>query len=193
MIKINLLPVRAARKKETLNQQLAIFVISALAVVAGSLVIFFFLQLKISSTKEEIARSESEIQELKIKIGKINDLKKLKEQVKKKLDVLDMLRKAKTGPVNRLLTLSSSTPDKLWLTKYSEKDTDASLSGISFNEDLIASFMRNLDSSPDFDNVELVVSEQTDLNGIKVKKFDLKLKLQGTKAETKVETKAQSK
>ncbi len=189
MIKINLLPVRATRKKETLHQQLIIFLFSAILVVAASLVIFFFLQVKISSTKEEIARSESEIQELKIKIGKINDLKKLKEQVKKKLDVLDMLRKAKIGPVNRLLILSSSTPDKLWLTKYSEKDADVGINGISFNEDLIASFMRNLDSSSDFENVELVVSEQTDLKGLKVKKFELKLKLKGPKIEAKVQKK----
>jgi type IV pilus assembly protein PilN len=183
MIKINLLPVRAARKKETLNQQIIIFLLSVAAVVAASLVIFFFLQVKISSTNEEIARSESEIQELKTKIGKINDLKKLKDQVKKKLDVLDLLRKGKVGPVNRLMTLSNSTPDKLWLTKYTEKDTDVNLSGIAYNEDLIASFMRNLASSSDFESIELVVAEQSVMNGVKVKKFELKFKLKGPKVE----------
>lgn len=189
MIKINLLPVRAARKKETLNQQLIIFIISVVAVVAAIFVIYFFLQVKISSTKGEIARSEAEIQELKTKIGKINNLKKLKEEVKKKLDVLEMLRKAKIGPVNRLMVLSSSTPDKLWLTKYFEKDSNVSITGISFNEDLIASFMRNLEYSADFENVELVVSEQTDMKGIKVKKFEIKMKLEGSKPETQVQKK----
>jgi type IV pilus assembly protein PilN len=189
MIKINLLPMRAARKKETLNQQLIMFLLSVLAVAAVSLVIFFFLQVKIGSTKEEISRSESEIQELKAKIGKINNLKKLKDQVKKKLDVLDQLRKGKVGPVNRLMTLSNSTHDKLWLTKYSEKGTDVNLSGIAYNEDLIASFMRNLDASTDYENIELIVSEQSVMNGIKVKKFELRFKVKSLKHEDQVKKK----
>ncbi len=181
MIKINLLPVRAARKKETLYQQLIIFLFSLLAVAAVSLTIFFFLQVKISSTKGEISRSESEIQELKAKIGKINNLKKLKDQVNKKLDVLDQLRKGKIGPVNRLMTLSNSTPDKLWLTKYNEKGADVNLSGIAYNEDIIASFMRNLEASSDYENIELIVSEQSVLSGIKVKKFELRFKVKSPK------------
>jgi type IV pilus assembly protein PilN len=182
MIKINLLPVRAARKKETLRQQQAVFLMSVLAVVALGLALYFFLQLKIGSTKEEITKSEAEIQELKSKIGKINDLKKLKEEVKKKLDVLDMLRKGKFGPVHRLMTLSDSTPDKLWLTKYAENGTSVSIAGVAHNEDLIASFMRSIEASSDYANVELIVSEQTEIAGTKVKKFELKMNLETPKS-----------
>jgi type IV pilus assembly protein PilN len=185
MIKINLLPVRAARKKETLNQQLIVFFASVVAVTAVCLIISFFLQVKINSTKEEINRSKNEIQELKAKIGKINNLKKLKDQVRKKLDVLELLRKGKIGPVNRLITISNSAPDKLWLTKYTEKGADVNLSGISYNEDLLAAFMRDLESSSDFDNIELIVSEQLDLSGVKVKKFELKCKLESPKITDK--------
>ena len=183
MIKINLLPVRAARKKETLRQQQAVFLLSVLAVVAVGLGLYFFLQLKIGSTKEEITKSEAEIQELKSKIGKINDLKKLKDEVKKKLDVLDMLRKGKLGPVSRLMTLSDSTPDKLWLTKYAENGTSVSIAGVAHSEDLIASFMRGIEASPNYENVELIVSEQTEIAGTKVKKFELKMNLETPKSK----------
>jgi type IV pilus assembly protein PilN len=178
MIKINLLPIRAARKKETAKQQVIIFVLSVLGVVVIALAIYFLINLKIVSTKNEISRSESEIQELKAKIGKINDLKKLQQEVRKKLDVLILLRKGKVGPVNRLLTLSDSAPDKLWLTKYAENGNDVSISGVAFNEELIAVYMRNLEASPDYETVELIVSEQMDMKGIKVKKFELKLRLE---------------
>lgn len=181
MIKINLLPVRAAKKKETLRQQIVILLVSILSVVAICVIMFLFIQMKIQSTKGEIERSESEIKELKAKIGKVNDLKKLKEDVKKKLDVLSTLRKAKVGPVHRLMVISDSTPDKLWLTKYSENGTDVSISGIAYNEDLIAEFMRNLQASSDYENIELVVSEQTNVRSIKAKKFDLKLKIKSAK------------
>jgi type IV pilus assembly protein PilN len=182
MIRINLLPVRAAKKKETLRQQQAVFLLSVLAVAAVGLALYFFLQLKIGSTKDEITKSEAEIQALKAKIGKINELKKLKDEVKKKLNVLDMLRKGKVGPVHRLMTLSDSTPDKLWLTRYAENGSSVSIAGVAYNEDLIASFMRNLEASPDYQNVELVVSEQTEMSGTKVKKFELKMNLEPPKS-----------
>jgi len=181
MIKINLLPVRAAKKKETLRQQTVILMVSILSVVAICIIAFFFIQMKIQSTKGEIERSEAEIQELKAKIGKVNDLKKLKEDVKKKLDVLSILRQGKVGPVHRLMVISDSTPDKLWLTKYSENGSDVNISGISYSEDLIAEYMRNLQASSDYDKVELVVSEQTIVGGIKAKKFELKVRLKSAK------------
>src|SRR5512136_1020414 len=118
MIKINLLPVRAAKKKETAKQQLTIYFASVLGFLAVAVAFYVFLQAKISSTREEITRSENKIEELKVKIGKINDLKKLKDEVRKKLDVLTLLRKGKVGPVHRLATLSEAAPDRLWLTKY---------------------------------------------------------------------------
>ncbi|HET6421637.1 MAG TPA: PilN domain-containing protein [Geobacteraceae bacterium] len=181
MIKINLLPVRATKKKETIRQQVVLMVVSLSAVIAICVLVFLFLQVKIQYAKGEIENSENEIKELKAKIGKVNDLKKLKDEVTKKLDVLSMLRKGKVGPVHRLMTISDATPEKLWLTKYSESGNDVSISGISYNEDLIAEFMKNLEASQDYENIELLVSEQTNVAGVKAKRFDLRLKIKSAK------------
>ena len=180
MIKINLLPVRAAKRKETARQQAVVLAGSLIVVVLIGLSVYSYLMVKISSTKDEISRSEQEIAELKAKIGKINDLERLKAEVSKKLNVLSQLRKARTGPVQRLLTLSQSTPDKLWLTDYDEKDASITLTGLAFTEELIASFMRSLEASPDFSTVELVVSEQVELAGLKLKKFELKFNVENS-------------
>jgi len=188
MIKINLLPISAARKKETARQQVIILFASILGVLLIACAVYFYIGLKIQSTKTEITRSENEIQELKLKIGKINNLKNLKQEVQKKLDVLILLRKGKVGPVNRLLTLSEAAPDKLWLTRYAENGSDVSISGVALNEELIAAYMKNLEASPDFEGIELIVSEQMDMQGIKVKKFDLKLQLQAPKTSEPVKS-----
>jgi type IV pilus assembly protein PilN len=181
MIKINLLPVRAAKRKETARQQAVILLVSLLAILLVGLAAYFYLMIKIGSAKSEISRAEQELAELKIKIGKIKDLEKLKADVTKKLDVLNQLRREKTGPVHRLVTLSQSTPDKLWITRYTESGGSVSLSGVAFNEDLIATFMRNLEASPDFANVELLVSEQVEMAGMKLKRFDLKFNIENLK------------
>ncbi len=184
MVRINLLPVRASKKKETAKQQMAILAVSALIVLLAGLGLYVYAQAKIKATKAEIEKSESELQQLKSKIGELENIKKLKDDVTKKLDVLGQLRKGKTGPVRRLATLSDATPDKLWITKYTESGNGVSIGGIALDEDLIASFMRNLQGSEDFTNVELVVSEQTEIDGVKAKRFELTCAL---KSEVKTE------
>ena len=183
MIKINLLLVRGAKKKETVKQQIIILILFLVVTVGIMGGIYVYLLGKISSTKVAITESESEIQQLKAKIGQIENLKKLEEEVRKKLDILNQLRVGKTGPVKRLAALSDTVPDKVWVTRYTETGESVSISGIGYTEDLIADFMRNLEASLQFTQIELLVSEQVDISGIKAKRFDLTCKLGAPKKE----------
>jgi type IV pilus assembly protein PilN len=173
MIRINLLPLRASRKKETIRQQVSILALSIIGVLVIGLSLYLLQLSKINAAKGQIETSENEIKSLKAKIGAIDNIKKLQADVKKKLDVLNQLRKDKSGPASRLAALSDAVPEKLWLTRYSESGTSVNVSGIAYNEDLIAQFMRSLQASGAFANVELQVSEQTDLGGVLAKRFDI--------------------
>jgi type IV pilus assembly protein PilN len=182
MIKINLLPVRAAKRKETARQQAVVAAGTLVIVLLLALGAYSYFLVRISSTKDEISKAEQELAALKAQIGKINELEKLKAEVTKKLDVLNQLRREKNGPVNRLKAISQSVPDRLWITGYTESGTTVTLSGVAFSEELIADFMRNIEQSPDFMNVELVVSEQIMVSGMKLKKFDLRFNLEPPKS-----------
>ncbi|NVN99829.1 MAG: PilN domain-containing protein [Geobacteraceae bacterium] len=173
MIKINLLPYRASKKKETLTQQLIILGLIFITSVIAAGVYYSITITKISTAKKEITRSEEELATLKKKIGEIDNLKKLQAEVQKKLDILSQLRKGKTGPAIRLARLSDIVPEKMWLIKYQESGQAVSISGLAYNEDLIAEFMRSIQSSQEYGNVDLQVSEQQEVNGVKLKKFDL--------------------
>lgn len=188
MIKINLLPVRAAKKKETAIQQLAIAGIAVVLVLLVVTSLYFLKRVQITETQKDIASANVKINELKTKIGKLEELKTLKGQVKKKLDVLAQLRKNKTGPAQRLATLSDLTPDKLWLTNYSESTQDIKIAGIATTEELIAQYMKSLEASSDYISVELVVSEQTEIAGTKLKKFELTMKLESAVLPTSDKT-----
>jgi len=173
MIKINLLPVRAAKKKESARQQISILLLAVTAVLVIAFGIYSVTLAKIITAQGEIGKSEQEIKRLKEKIGEIDNLKKVQAEVKKKLDILNQLRRDKTGPATRLAKLSDAVPEKLWLTKYAESGSNVSLGGVAFNEELIAAFMRNLQASNAFTNVELLVSEQFETAGMKAKKFEI--------------------
>lgn len=181
MIRINLLPVRAAKKKESALQQLTIFGFGFGLVLAVVLIMFFVRLGQISGTKNDITAANAKIAELKARIGKLDEIKKLKDEVKKKLNVLAELRKNKSGPAKRLANLSDSTPDQLWLESYKESGDTIKIAGLAMNEELIAQFMRALEASTDYERVELVVSEQKDLAGTKLKHFQLTAMLERTK------------
>lgn len=173
MIRINLLPFRASKKKETASQQLFIIgvvVLIALTVIGG---VYYVTLGKISTTKQEITSSEEELASLKKKLGEIENLKKLQAEVQRKLDILNQLRKGKTGPAIRLARMSDIVPEKMWLTRYQESGLSVSISGLAYNEELIAEFMRSIQASQEFGKVELQVSEQQEVGGVKLKKFDL--------------------
>jgi len=182
MIRINLLPVRAAKKKETALQQIFIFCAGVVAVLVIVLSLWGIKMGQIAGTNNDINAANAKISELKTKIGKLDEIKKLRDEVKKKLDVLAALRKNKSGPALRLATLSDVTPDQLWLEKYKESDTQITVSGMAFNEELIAQFIRALEASSEYEKVELLVSEQKDVGTNKLKRFDLTFKVEAAKA-----------
>lgn len=189
MIRINLLPIRAAKKKETALQQIVIFAGGVLLVLVVVLSLWAFKLGQISSVEKDIQAANAKISELTAKIGKLDQISKLKEEVKKKLDVLATLRKNKTGPATRLATLSDVTPDQLWLEKYRENGDQISISGLALNEELIAQFIRALESSVEYEKVDLLVSEQKDISGAKLKRFDLTFKIERPAAATASEAK----
>jgi type IV pilus assembly protein PilN len=177
MIRINLLPIRASRKKETVRQQISILALSVGGVLLVGICLYLMLVSKITTATQQIDTSENELKALKAKIGAIDNIKKLQAEVKKKLDVLSQLRREKSGPASRLAALSDAVPEKLWLTKYVESGSSVSISGFALSEELIALFMRNLQNSGSFANVELQVSEQANVGGETAKRFDIVFQL----------------
>ncbi len=173
MIRINLLPVRAAQKKEKLRSMLSIFVLCIVLVFIGCGALFVQKLGAINSVKDEIAVIDQKNKDLRKKIGQVKDFEKKKIDLEQKLSVLKKLKSGKSGPVRLLDELSAALPDKLWLTKYTEKGGSIKLSGVADSEKTVANFMRKLDSSPYYKNIELTVTEQTKSGDKKMQKFTL--------------------
>lgn len=173
MIRINLLPVRAAQKKEKLRAQISILVLTvvvALVVCAG---LYAAMAVKISNQKEEIARINDEIRQLQKIIGEVGRYKKLSEDLQAKLNVMDRLKEGQTGPVHLLDQLSLVLPERLWVTSFKESGGAISITGIGLNETAVAAFMQNLEASPYYVGVELQVIEQVTQDGLKLQRFSL--------------------
>jgi type IV pilus assembly protein PilN len=173
MIRINLLPVKAAQKKEKLKSQVSIIVL-ALIVTAGLCgAAYMHIISKVEDRQAQIDQKKTEITQLMKTIGEVNQFKKRQQELRAKLDVLDQLKASRVGPLYLLDALYSALPDKLWLTQFQESAGRATISGIGVNEESVALFMRNLESSDFFENVELKVTKQIVQEKIKFHQFDL--------------------
>ena len=173
MIRINLLPVKAAQKKEMLKGQLMVVVL-ALIVTAGLCgAAYTYVAGEVEARQERIDQKNAEISQLLKKIGEVNQFKKRQEALRAKLDVLEQLKAARVGPLYILDALYEALPDKLWLTKLQMGSGRASISGIGVNEETVALFMKNLEASDFFAGVELKVTKQIVQDQIKFQQFDL--------------------
>lgn len=185
MIRINLLPVKAAQKKVQLRNQLIVAGVTILLVVIGCFAVYTSVQSDIADVKQQIKKNNAEINKLKEKIGEVNKFKKLQEELKNKLDVLAALKEAKSGPVHLMDDLIEALPNKLWVTEFKDKGGSISLLGVGLSEEDVARFMTNLEKSPYYQNVTLKVTKQKVSSGLKLQDFDLSCKIEVKKTAVK--------
>jgi type IV pilus assembly protein PilN len=156
MIRINLLPFRAARKKENIRRQISIYVLSVAFLLI--VLVYFFLQLNstVNGLKEEEQKLQVELKTYELTIKKIAQLEKKIKEIRAKLDVIKELEKNKTGPVHLLDEIAMAVPkEKLWLTSLKESKGTLMLQGTAMDNETVALFMTNLEHSDYISAVDL--------------------------------------
>jgi type IV pilus assembly protein PilN len=176
MIRINLLPVEEKREVKGLGEFIVyVFVIIAVLVV---LVATNIVQNK------RIANTNKRIEDVKRRIAKLEDVKKRVEEFKAKnkeledrIKAIAILEENRTGPLFVMDSLSSAVPDRAWIDKFTEKSSVAQIEGIAWDERTVADFMKRLQSSPYFQNVELKVIKTKEIQNLPLKNFAIESKL----------------
>ena len=137
---------------------------------------------------------ESDIDQFQPQLEQVAAFKKKKAGLEKKIDVIDGLDRARSGPVRMMDELAVHSPERLWLTSLSTKGSGVKIQGESLDNELVAAFLRALNESPYFGGVDL---ESTTLggrsggDGLKIVKFNIDAKLVSPKkADAKAKAKA---
>ena len=162
MIRINLLPVRQTRKRETVQQQLFIF---ALAIVVTGGLCFAWYSFAAKTTRDlqaQIVTKKENLKRLENIIGKVNEHTKRKKEYEEKLSVIRTLKKSKTGPVRALDDLATELPKRVWLSEMSEADGQVSFTGNALNNEDVSAFMKVLEKSKYFNDIILVKTSISD-------------------------------
>jgi type IV pilus assembly protein PilN len=173
MIRINLLPVREERRKADLRQ----FGVVLGAVLVGSLLIVGLYHIKLVSdvreAKASVAATQQEIERFKPQLAQLEEYRKTKAEIEKKLEVIERLDASRSGPVRIFDELAIHAPARLWLTKLEAHEGRIRIDGMSLDNELVALFMTALNESPYFDNVELRETAAKEMGGYKLNEFAL--------------------
>src|SRR5436853_4984173 len=129
MIFINLLPVRAAKKREFGRQQLVLFVLLLVLAAIGNYIWYSRVDSELSGLDRQIATTKAEIAQLEKTIGEVKSIKDDKKALEDKLKILDTLKKGRTGPVKVMDELATVIPQRAWLTDYAEQGGNGTMTG----------------------------------------------------------------
>jgi type IV pilus assembly protein PilN len=183
MIRVNLLPIKEAQRALGRRQQVSLALLS-ISVALLVMVIPYVLQgRRMTELDREITDLHAEIDRYNAQTHEVRDLEKKRSELKAKLKVIEDLKQKRVGPVRMLEDLSTATPQKLWLVSFSETSGQATITGMALDNQTIAGFMRSLQNSPYFYEVDLVETSQSEPvrvggdNGMIFKKFIVKAQL----------------
>ena len=160
MIHINLLPVRAAKKREFGRQQLVLFVLLLVLAGIGNFFLFNRFESELRSLDHQIATTKVEIAQLEKTIGEVKSIKEDKKALEDKLKILDTLKKGRTGPVKVLDELATVIPQKVWILEFSEQGGGVTITGQAQAYEDLSTFSKKLKASTHFTNITIKGARQ---------------------------------
>jgi type IV pilus assembly protein PilN len=156
MIRINLLPFRAARKKENIRKQISIYLLSLVLLFALMGLFFYQLTTELNGLKQRQNELNVELKKFEVTLKRMAELEKTIKEVRSKLAVIKELEANKTGPVHLLDEIAKAVPkDKLWLSSLKESRGTLTLQGTAMDNETVALFMTNLEDSDYISSVDL--------------------------------------
>jgi type IV pilus assembly protein PilN len=165
MIHINLLPVRAAKKREFGRQQLILFGLILVGGLLGNYTWWKAEKDSLNALEARIASTRNEIAQLEKTIGEVKSITQDKKALEDKLKILDALKKGRTGPVKVMDELATIIPNKAWITEYSEQNGNVVMRGLSVTYEDLSAFAQKLKTSKYFANVTIKKASQKNQSG----------------------------
>ena len=174
MIRINLLPYREKEKKANLARQLIIIGATFVVFLAILVSLYFYVITSVKSLEADIKKSETELARLTKVLGDIEVFKADKKVMEKKLAVIQNLEANRLAPVRLLDELAVLVPTKdIWLEKMVESGSSLRIEVVGRDNIVVALFMKNLERSDYIRSVDLVLSKQAEISGVKLQRFVL--------------------
>ncbi|MCP4701458.1 MAG: PilN domain-containing protein [Gammaproteobacteria bacterium] len=147
VIRINLLPWRAALRKER-ETRFVVSLVAALAVAGGIFVgVHTYVEGLISYQKGRNTYLQGEIKKADAKIAEIKELKAKRQRLFDRMEVIQKLQSSRPEVVHLLEQLVTTLPEGVHYESIIQKGNTITVTGIAQSNARVATLMRNIQSS----------------------------------------------
>ncbi|MDY6862279.1 MAG: PilN domain-containing protein [Thermodesulfobacteriota bacterium] len=193
MIKINLLPIREERKKETIRYQISMACLIIFLVVVAICYFDYKLVKELGAADDRIKSIKDELKNYEKVEKEIKKLKSTEKTLKTRIKVINDLEAQRKGPVRILDELTNCVPEKLWLKSFDQKGTSLKLDAVALDNNIIAQFMTALNKSQYFNKVVLSYIKKSKIGAVDIMQFKLSCEIIFSPKEPKPEFKKSKK
>ena len=174
MIRINLLPFRAARKKENIRRQISVFFLSFFLMLAVLIYYNIHLGGQIKDLKIDVDATKNEVAKFQKITKQIEDIKKKLAVLEKKTEVIRKLETNRFEPVEMLDNMSGKIiANRMWFTSFNDQPQNVRIDGIALDNKTVADFMTRLEGTGLFGSVRLQTIQKHVVKGSGLKKFSI--------------------
>lgn len=177
MIRINLLPHRAEKRRA---RQIQLIAYSVISLIFGILVVVFVHTYISSQIAYQERRNQYLKQETEILDKQIAEIKKLREQTESLLarkTVVEELQTTRSDVVHLLDQMLRILPDGVYLRSIKQTGNKISIIGYAQSNARVSTLMRAIDSSPWLEKPSLVEIHAITVSGGRMSEFALNLNL----------------
>jgi type IV pilus assembly protein PilN len=182
MIRINLLPYRESRKKESIIRQINIFL--GVFFIVFVILVFYSIWLgnKIEDLNTKIKNTKRLLTQAETQAKKVDQIKNELEKLGHKIDVIKNIEMNRRAPVLLLENMTKMVAEadsdnkpvkRLWFTDFEESGGKVNIKGIALDNKTIADFMSRLEDSKLYTNVNLKTITQQKVNKLNLKRFQI--------------------
>ncbi len=182
MIRVNLLPHRAEKRKA---RQLQFVLLSIISVVLGAVLVGFVHVAISTQTSYQERRNEYLKQQIAVLDKQIEEIKKLREQTQALLarkTVVENLQSTRSDVVHLMDQMLRILPDGVYLKSLKQTGYKINLVGYAQSSARVSTLMRSIEDSPWLDTPMLIEVHLTTLGSTRLSEFSLYFNLTKTTA-----------
>lgn len=173
MTRINLLPWREARRNQRQRELIGLLIGAAL--IAAGIVFLAHVEIthRIEYQQERNNYLRGELARLKKAAEELQELKKTRDQLVSRLEVIQKLQTSRPGMVRMLNEMVRLIPQDIYLTAFKTANNQVTLNGIARSDNVISEFMRAIRSDKLFGEPVLQIIETRNVNNVQARVFEL--------------------
>ena len=183
MMRINLLPHRAAKRQQ---QQKQFFIALGVVVATGAALTYGGYYHLTAQFDEQVARNKyltEEIAKVDKDIAEINRLKDQTASLLARKQVVETLQSNRSETVHLLDQLVRQLPDGMFLRSVRQQGAKVAITGVTQSQARVSTLMRNLESSQKLGNPALVEIKATQQGTTRANEFTMNVNIVRPKAE----------